>query len=71
MTTQRELEKGIHVDLARQETYAGYLHLDSLLDSQKPRSPQHDEMLFIIQHQTSERWMKLMLHELDRALDCV
>lgn len=71
MTTQRELEKGIHVDLARQETYAGYLHLDTLLDSQKPRSPQHDEMLFIIQHQTSELWMKLMLHELDRALASV
>ena len=71
MTTQRELEKGIHVDLARQETYAGYLHLDRLLDSQRPRSGQHDEMLFIIQHQTSELWMKLMLHELDRALACV
>ncbi|MDP2273838.1 MAG: tryptophan 2,3-dioxygenase [Archangium sp.] len=69
--TQRELEKGIHVDLARQETYAGYLQLDRLLDAQSPRSPQHDEMLFIIQHQTSELWMKLMLHELDRALECV
>ncbi len=69
--TQRDLEKGIHVDLARQETYAGYLQLDRLLDAQSPRSPQHDEMLFIIQHQTSELWMKLMLHELDRALDCV
>ena len=71
MTTPRELEKGIHVDLARQETYAGYLQLDRLLDSQTPRSGQHDEMLFIIQHQTSELWMKLMLHELDRALSCV
>lgn len=71
MTTQRELEKGIHVDLSRQETYAGYLQLDRLLDAQSPRSGQHDEMLFIIQHQTSELWMKLMLHELDRALACV
>ncbi len=71
MTEPRELEKGIHVDLARQETYAGYLKLDRLLDAQSPRSTQHDEMLFIIQHQTSELWMKLMLHELDRALDCV
>lgn len=69
--TERELEKGIHVDLSRQETYAGYLQLDRLLDSQTPRSGQHDEMLFIIQHQTSELWMKLMLHELDRALECV
>ncbi len=68
---QRELEQGIHVDLSRQETYAGYLQLDRLLASQVPRSPEHDELLFIIQHQTSELWMKLMLHELDRALDCV
>ena len=71
MTEPRELEKGIHVDLARQETNAGYLKLDRLLDAQSPRSSQHDEMLFIIQHQTSELWMKLMLHELDRALECV
>ena len=71
MTEPRELEKGIHVDLARQETYAGYLRLDRLLDAQSPRSNQHDEMLFIIQHQTSELWMKLMLHELDRAFECV
>ena len=71
MTNQRELEKSIHVDLSRQETYGGYLQLDRLLASQTPRSVQHDEMLFIIQHQTSELWMKLMLHELDRALECV
>jgi tryptophan 2,3-dioxygenase len=64
----RALESSIHVDLASQETYAGYLRLDSVLTSQAPRSDQHDEMLFIIQHQTSELWMKLMLHELDRAL---
>jgi tryptophan 2,3-dioxygenase len=70
-TNQRELEKSIHVDLSKQETYGGYLQLDRLLSAQVPRSPQHDEMLFIIQHQTSELWMKLMLHELDRALDCV
>jgi tryptophan 2,3-dioxygenase len=65
---QRDLEQGIHVDLARQETYAGYLQLERVLTSQAPRSSEHDEMLFIIQHQTSELWMKLMLHELDRAL---
>lgn len=69
--TQREPEKGLHVDLTRQETYAGYLQLDRLLDAQSPRSTQHDELLFIIQHQTSELWMKLLLHELDRALECV
>ncbi len=64
----RELEGSIHVDLARDETYGGYLQLEKILGSQTPRSDQHDEMLFIIQHQTSELWMKLMLHELDRAL---
>jgi len=63
----RELEKSIHVDLARQETYGGYLQLDRILTSQAPRSTVHDEMLFIVQHQTSELWMKLMLHELDAA----
>lgn len=68
MANQRELEGSIHVDLKRQETYGGYLQLEKLLDAQTPRSEQPDEMLFIIQHQTSELWMKLMLHELDRAL---
>jgi tryptophan 2,3-dioxygenase len=69
--TERELERGIHVDLAKTETYGGYLQLEKLLDAQSPRSSQHDEVLFIIQHQTSELWMKLMLHELDRALEYV
>jgi tryptophan 2,3-dioxygenase len=68
MPNARELETSIHVDLSRQETYAGYLQLDRILHSQTPRSPVHDELLFIIQHQTSELWMKLMLHELDAAL---
>ncbi len=71
MANQRELEGSIHLELKRQETYGGYLQLDKMLSSQTPRSPAHDEMLFIIQHQTSELWMKLMLHELDRALTCV
>ncbi|MFO0598784.1 MAG: tryptophan 2,3-dioxygenase family protein [Myxococcaceae bacterium] len=71
MANHRELEGSIHLDLKRQETYGGYLMLDRVLNAQSPRSAQHDEMLFIIQHQTSELWMKLMLHELDRALACV
>ena len=66
--TQRELEQSIHTDLAKQETYGGYLQLDRVLNAQAPRSTSHDELLFIIQHQTSELWMKLMLHELDAAL---
>jgi len=71
--SQRELEPGIHVDLQREKTYGDYLCLDQLLSAQKPRSERghHDEMLFIIQHQTSELWMKLMLHELDAAIACV
>ena len=52
-------------------TYSDYLSLDTLLSSQHPRSPDHNEMLFIIQHQTSELWMKLMLHELRAAIDGV
>jgi tryptophan 2,3-dioxygenase len=49
-------------------TYGGYLRLDRLLTAQVGRSTQHDELLFIIQHQTSELWMKLMIHELGAAI---
>jgi tryptophan 2,3-dioxygenase len=48
--------------------YGDYLHLDAVLAAQHPLSPDHNEMLFIVQHQTSELWMKLMLHELRAAL---
>ncbi|HEY3646195.1 MAG TPA: tryptophan 2,3-dioxygenase family protein [Gammaproteobacteria bacterium] len=67
---KRELEKGIHTDLKPQETYSGYLKLDVLFAAQQPvtRPAHHDEMLFIIQHQTSELWIKLVLHELDAAI---
>jgi tryptophan 2,3-dioxygenase len=47
--------------------YGDYLQLDAILQAQKPLSPDHNEMLFIVQHQTSELWMKLMLHELAAA----
>jgi tryptophan 2,3-dioxygenase len=63
----RDFEATIHTDLVKDESYGGYLRLDKILSAQEPRSTQHDEMLFIIQHQTSELWMKLMLHELDAA----
>lgn len=62
-----ELPKGAHVDFAAAMSYGDYLGLDHLLAAQHPRSAQHDEMLFIIQHQTTELWMKLMLHELAAA----
>ena len=47
--------------------YGDYLHLEQVLSAQHPRSPDHNEMLFIVQHQTSELWMKLLLHELRAA----
>ncbi|MET0289540.1 MAG: tryptophan 2,3-dioxygenase family protein [Pseudoxanthomonas sp.] len=67
---QRPLEAGIHTDLAGRTTYAGYLRLDLLLQAQQPLSSpaHHDETLFIVQHQVSELWMKLMIHELLAAI---
>ncbi len=59
------------LDFSRAMSYGDYLHLDQILGAQHPRSPDHNEMLFIIQHQTSELWMKLMLHELQGAMACV
>ena len=56
------------LDFSRDMSYGDYLQLDALLNAQKPLSPDHNEMLFIIQHQTSELWMKLMLHELHAAM---
>ena len=52
-------------------TYAEYLSLDDLLCAQRPLSPLHDEMLFIVIHQTKELWLKQMLHELRLAIDLV
>src|SRR5215469_11360463 len=72
--SQDPLESGIVTDFRDRLSYAGYLRLDRLLSAQEPRSgsatqpPRHDEMLFIIQHQTSELWMKLMIHELKAAI---
>ena len=68
---QRELETGIHTDLQGRITYAGYLQLDRLLSAQHGRAdpPHHDELLFIIQHQVSELWMKLIIHELSAAIE--
>ena len=66
----RHVEEGITRDLRDRQTYAGYLRLDKLLDAQHPLSEpeHHDELLFIIQHQTSELWMRLIIHELDAVL---
>ena len=66
---QRDLEPGIERDFSTQMSYGDYLRLDVLLSAQQPQSdpPQHDELLFIVQHQTSELWLKLMIHELRSA----
>jgi tryptophan 2,3-dioxygenase len=63
----RPLEEGIERDL-RGLNYAGYLQLDTLLSAQTPVSDHHDELLFIIQHQTTELWIKLVIHELRSAM---
>jgi len=65
----REIESTIHTDLRDEMTYSGYLALDTLLASQHPRSDHHDEMLFIIIHQTTELWFKLVIHELTAVLN--
>jgi tryptophan 2,3-dioxygenase len=61
-------EEGAQLDFSRDMSYGDYLHLDEVLNAQHPLSPEHNEMLFIVQHQTSELWMKLMLHELGAAV---
>jgi len=69
-TNQRALEAGITRDLKDRLSYGGYLRLDTLLSAQQPVSEpgNHDELLFIIQHQVSELWMKLIIHELRLAI---
>jgi len=70
--TQIDLsDEPVHWDLGSSLTYSQYLRLDRLLDAQKPLSGEHDEMLFIIVHQVSELWMRLMLHELHGVIECV
>ncbi|MEO6124788.1 MAG: tryptophan 2,3-dioxygenase family protein [Ilumatobacteraceae bacterium] len=66
---RREVEAEVHTDFRDKMSYGSYLHLDRLLSAQELSSvpPHHDELLFIIQHQTTELWLKLMLHELRSA----
>lgn len=65
------VENEIHTDFQKEMSYGGYLQLDKILSSQARLSNHHDEMLFIIIHQTSELWMKLVLHELNAAIECI
>ncbi len=61
-------EEKAQLDFSHSMSYGDYLQIDTILGAQKPLSPAHDEILFIVQHQTSELWMKLMLHELTAAI---
>jgi tryptophan 2,3-dioxygenase len=64
-------EKNIHTDFKNNMTYGEYLKLENILSNQIRLSNHHDEMLFIIIHQTSELWMKLILHELNSAIESI
>ncbi|WP_310385412.1 tryptophan 2,3-dioxygenase [Roseateles sp.] len=64
-------EEKAQLDFSKDMSYGDYLKLDQILSAQQPLSPEHNEMLFIVQHQTSELWMKLMLHEMQAAVACV
>ena len=66
-----QLPHGAHTDFSEGMTYGDYLCLDSILSAQKPVSAQHDEYLFIIIHQATELWMKLVLHELRAAIAAI
>jgi tryptophan 2,3-dioxygenase len=72
MTTSYDpAREGAQMNLKGGMSYADYLHLERILDAQEPLSTAHDELLFIIQHQTSELWMKLAIHEVHSAIDAI
>jgi tryptophan 2,3-dioxygenase len=64
-------DEPVHWDLGSSQSYGEYLHLDLLLQAQQPLTAEHSEMLFIIAHQVSELWMRLMRHELTAVMGCV
>lgn len=69
--TMNPEKDGAETDLRSRMSYRDYLCLDAVLNAQKPLSAAHDEMLFIIQHQTSELWMRLAVHELRAACHAI
>ena len=71
MAVERDFDQQTVVDLKGKLDYSDYLHLDELVACQHPLSAEHDEMLFIVQHQVSELWMKLIIHELRAAMKLV
>jgi tryptophan 2,3-dioxygenase len=64
-------DEPVHWDLGASKSYGEYLQLAQLLTAQRPNTAEHDEMLFIVVHQVSELWMRLMLHELGAVMECV
>lgn len=68
---KRDLEESIHTDFNDEMSYGDYLNLEQVLSAQKPLSNEHDEMLFIVIHQSSELWLKLAGHELTKAVQCL
>ena len=71
LSEQIVADEGAQLDFSKDMSCGDYLHLDKILNAQHFLSPSHDEMLFIVRHQTSELWMKLLLHELTAAMNCV
>lgn len=71
MKEEQKTSHQIHTDFSKELSYGSYLQLDNILTSQHRLSDHHDEMLFIIIHQASELWMKLILHEVSAAIDCI
>ena len=71
MSSDEKLPEGAFDNFRHEMSYGDYLHLDKLLSAQHPLSTEHNELLFIIQHQATELWMKLALAELTRARDCI
>ncbi len=67
----RAVEDGVQTDFTARMDYGSYLSLETLLSAQRPISDHHDEPLFIIQHQTTELWLKLALHELRAVRTCL
>jgi len=70
-SNSRKIEGNIHTDFNNEMSYDDYLKLDQILSAQQPLSTEHDEMLFIVIHQSSELWLKLAGHELDSAIRCI
>lgn len=71
MSKERPYPEGAQMSFAGRMSYGDYLSLDGLLNAQHPLSTAHDELLFIIQHQTSELWLKLALHEMQAAAEAI